>query len=177
MTPTSLVIAGDDVTDQAYGDVDDLGHGANMKGGGREGYDVGVEFGTQGIGKDDISSASFTLASTDGTALTLDMIAHMEFGARLTSIGIGKARNDSSKISVIAPAAPDANDDTAATLEDTAVTIDAVANDTDGDGQPLTITGSRIRCTAPPRRRQQDRLSGGRALVGHRELLLRDRGR
>ena len=137
---TSLVISGDYVTDQAYGAVDDLGHGANMKGGGREGYDVGVEFGTQGIGKDDISAASFTLASTDGTALTLDMIAHMEFGARLTSVGSGNARNGSSKIAVVAPAAPDANDDTATTLEDTAVTIDAVGNDTDGDGQALTIT-------------------------------------
>ena len=163
--------AGDDVTDQAYGDVDDLGHGANMKGGGRDGYDVGVEFGTQGIGKDDISSASFTLASTDGTALTLDMIAHMEFGApphqhrHLATPGIVRRRS-----AVTAPAAPDANDDTAATLEDTAVTIDAVGNDTDGDGQAADDHGGR---ESAPRhrlhRRQQDRLSGRRALVRHRD--------
>jgi Ca2+-binding RTX toxin-like protein len=37
---------------------------------------------------------------------------------------------------------PDANPDTATTPEDTAVTIPVLANDTDGNGQPLTISGT-----------------------------------
>ncbi len=36
-------------------------------------------------------------------------------------------------------APPDANDDTASTFEDTATTIDVLANDTDPDGDPQTI--------------------------------------
>jgi hypothetical protein len=37
--------------------------------------------------------------------------------------------------------APTANDDAATVLADTAIIIDLLANDTDGDGDPLTITG------------------------------------
>ncbi|WP_299590091.1 tandem-95 repeat protein [uncultured Tateyamaria sp.] len=39
---------------------------------------------------------------------------------------------------------PDAVNDTATTDEDTPVTIDAVGNDTDPDGDPLTITGATV---------------------------------
>jgi hypothetical protein len=63
----------------------DLGNGANMQGAASP-FDVGLEFGTQGIGKDDIQSTSFTLSNTDNN-LTLDDIAHVQFGARLASIG------------------------------------------------------------------------------------------
>ena len=40
--------------------------------------------------------------------------------------------------------APDAEDDCAATLEDTPVTIDVLENDSDPDGQPLTITEANV---------------------------------
>ena len=47
---------------------------------------IGIEFGTAGIGKDDVRSASFTL-SHSSQSLTLDTIAQQNFGARLTSVG------------------------------------------------------------------------------------------
>jgi hypothetical protein len=130
-----LVITGDDVTDQ-HEDTINLGGGVNMNGDGRDVYDIGAEFGTSGTGEDQITSTSFTLTTDDGSPLTLDAIAHMEFGARITSIdGSGSAKN-----TTIAPAAPDAIDDQATVLEDTEITIDALSNDTDADGDTLTIT-------------------------------------
>lgn len=137
-----LVIDGDDVTDQRIADseVDDLGNGANMKGSGQP-FDIGVEFGTSGIGSDDIRSTSFVLSTSDGSALTMDLIANVSFGARMTSIGAeGGARPDSSKIRDISTAAPDARDDAASTDEDQPVTIDVLGNDTDADGHDLTIS-------------------------------------
>lgn len=131
----ALTAAGADVTDQDM-DTINLGGGVNMNGGGRDDYDMGIEFGTSGAGHDLITSTSFTLSSVDGTPLTLDAIANVEFGVRLTSID----GSDSAKNTVIAPAAPDAIDDVAGTLEDEAVTIDATSNDTDADADMLTIT-------------------------------------
>lgn len=129
----------------------DLGHGDNLNGLTKDKFDVGLEFGSQGIGHgDDISGASFTLSSAAG--LTLDDIAHMRFGARLTSTGTAANRGDSEKIMVVAPAAPDAHDDGYTIFEDngagvnapthtpTNFTLNVLANDTDGDHDPLTIT-------------------------------------
>lgn len=144
---------GNKVTDFDTHDVIDLGNGANMQGKAKP-FDVGLEFGTQGIGKDDIQTATFTLSNAAGD-LTLDDIAQVEFGARLTSIGApGGARSGSSKSTFIAPAAPDANDDTYDTLfEDGAsglndprktpqgILLHVLANDTDADGDKLTVTG------------------------------------
>jgi Ca2+-binding RTX toxin-like protein len=48
-------------------------------------------------------------------------------------------------ITVTEPGSPDANPDTAATAEDSPVTIPVLANDTDPTGQPLTVTSA----TAP----------------------------
>lgn len=136
----NLSVTGADLTDQAYSDVSNLKEGNNVNGGGKSSYDVGLGFGTPGSGHDDINSTSFVLSSINGDPLSLDLIAHMEFTARLNSIGDqGSQRNGSEKISVIAPAAPDAIDDTADTLEDTPVTVDVVANDTDADGDSLTV--------------------------------------
>lgn len=136
----NLVVTGADLTDQAYGDVSGFRNGNNLKGGGRSPYDVGLNFGTPGIGTDDINSTSFVLSSINGDALTLDLIAQIEFGARMTSTGPANSnRNGSQKITTIAPAAPDAIDDDAETLEDTPVTVDVVANDTDADGDALTV--------------------------------------
>jgi hypothetical protein len=127
-----------------------LGNGNNLIGAALP-FDIGIAFGTQGIGKDDISfPVSFTLDGVDD--LTLDDFAHLEFGARLTSIGTpGGKRSDSSKVTTIAPAAPDAVDDDAKLFEDgasglsdpsktpTAVLFNVLENDTDADFDPLTV--------------------------------------
>jgi hypothetical protein len=138
----NLQITGTDVTNDGFGEVSNLGHGNNMhgsggankngKGGGP--YDVGMSFGTQA--DDDISSTSFVMSSIDGEPLTLDLIANVRFGARLTSVG---NQIDSAKVTVIAPAAPDAIDDDVDAVEDTPISFDVVANDTDADGDALEI--------------------------------------
>lgn len=143
---------GSDVTELATGDVIDLGNGANMRGKAK-GFDVGVEFGGPGIGKDhgDIQTTTFTL-SGEGE-FTLDDIANVEFGVRLTSVGVfGSDRDGSAKLTTIAPAAPDARDDSYDIFEDgrlglddpasvaLGVQFDVLDNDTDADGDTLTIT-------------------------------------
>lgn len=61
-------------------------------------FDLGVQFGTSGIGTDDIQSTSFIL-SHDTTALTIDMFTGQDAAVRLTSVGeIDGSRDDSSKI-------------------------------------------------------------------------------
>lgn len=118
----------------------DLGHGDNMNGAASP-FDIGLEFGTPGIGKgDDLSGpVAFTLSSTD-RPLSLDDLAHLQVGARVTSIGVpNKGRSDSEKIVAYAPAAPDAKDDAATTHEDQAVVIDVLANDLSPDGWSLAI--------------------------------------
>jgi hypothetical protein len=143
--------SGGKVTDFDTVDVIDLGNGANMQGKASP-FDVGLEFGTQGIGKDDIQTASFTLSNAAGD-LTLDDIAQVEFGARLTSVGApGGRREGSAKLTTIAPAAPDANDDSYSIFEDgqsglgdpskttEGVVFEVLDNDTDADGDTLTIT-------------------------------------
>lgn len=89
-------------TDIRIGDdsIKDLGDGSNMNGllGTDKGYDIGIEIGTSGIGKDDIQSYSFTLDST-ARDLSLSDFAHVDFAARLTSVGVvGGTRVDSSKL-------------------------------------------------------------------------------
>ncbi|WP_028456588.1 Ig-like domain-containing protein [Chitinilyticum litopenaei] len=137
-------------------DVIDLGNGANLLGV-AEPFDFGVEFGTQGIARkngDDIQSTAFTL--TGLTDLSLDDIANVQFGARLSSIGaLGGARNDSAKLTVLAPAAPDAVDDSYAIREDgvadlatpthvpTAQLFQVLLNDSDADGDELSIVDVR----------------------------------
>lgn len=132
----------------------DLGDGANMNGAVTKtnAFDVGVEFGTQGIGKDDIQDSAFTLSNTANN-LTLDDIAQTLFGARLTSVGSPTgSRSDSAKLTATAPAAPDARNDVYSIFEDNAsglndprssalgVKFEILSNDTDADGNKLTIT-------------------------------------
>jgi hypothetical protein len=130
----------------------DLGNGDNMLAAATP-FDVGVGFGTAGIGKgDDLSQpVHFTLTDT-AHDLTLDDMAHMQFGARVTSIGDPakpQIRNGSEKIVTNAPAAPDAKDDAYSVHEDGvttpsttthAVQLNVLANDVDADGKALTIT-------------------------------------
>jgi hypothetical protein len=137
----SLSVEGDDVSASRAGAsaVRDLGNGVNMNGSGAP-FDFGVAFGTPGISTDDIRSTSFVLSSDLGP-LTMDFIANVDFGARLTSIGVeGGVRNGSSKIRTVSTAAPDAIDDAAETDEDTPLVIDVLANDTDADADALSIT-------------------------------------
>jgi hypothetical protein len=113
----------------------DLGNGNNLHGAANP-FDVGIAFGTAGKGQDFIKGpVHFTLDAE--SPLTLDDISHVLFGARLTSVG--------DKLTFLAPAAPDAIDDpvnTATTThEDTQIIIPVLANDTDADGDKLTITG------------------------------------
>jgi len=99
--------------------VKDLGNGNNMNGAlgfndsGAEakGYDVGIGFGTSGIGKDDVRSVSFTFNNTIG--LTIDDFIGMDFGVRMTSVGtLGGARDGSVKLtsSSFQPIADDCED-------------------------------------------------------------------
>lgn len=54
-------------------------------------FDVGIEFGTQGMGKDDIRETSFTLSASK--PLSLELVLQQHFGLRLTSVsdhGVGR---------------------------------------------------------------------------------------
>ena len=141
-----FVLSGDDVTESRFGDrnVDDLGGGVNVRGPGG-GYDVGVEFGTSGIGKDDVQQTSFILANANG-ALTLDDLDDNAVAARLTSVGYeGSCRNDSLKIVgetgdldcdvFEANTPPEPADDAAGVCAGAATTIDLLANDVDPDAE------------------------------------------
>lgn len=66
-------------------------------------FDGGVQFGTQGIGQDDIRETSFVL-SHDTQALSLDDFSLQDFGIRLTSVGEeGGSRDGSLKLGGTAP--------------------------------------------------------------------------
>ena len=111
--------------------IKDLGDGANMNGltGSDKGFDVGVEIGSAGIGKDDIQSYSFNLSST-ARALTLDDFENVDFGVRLTSVGvIGGSRTDSSKILETTNETVDARDDAALVNENAVASGNLLAND------------------------------------------------
>lgn len=138
------------ITDFATGNVIDLGNGANMNG--VASFDVGIELGTQGIGKDDIQTVTFTLSNASDN-LTLDDIANTAFGVRMTGVGpTSGTRSGDAKLTTIAPAAPDAMDDSPGIFEDgqsglgdpslvpEGVLFQVLANDTDADGDTLTIT-------------------------------------
>lgn len=131
----------------------DMGQGANLKGEVKTGFDVGLEWGTPGGGRDDINfPVEFSLSNATGD-LKLDDLGGMLFGARLNSIGgPGGPSGSSSKLTTIAPFAPDAIDDWVTIFEDnaadlnspskspTAVVVNVIGNDTDGDSPPQTLT-------------------------------------
>lgn len=131
----------------------DLGDGATLAGAVKKGFDIGLEWGTPGAKKDDIHDpVHFTLSRAQGD-LTLDDIATQLFGAKLDAVGgPGGPRNGATKLTGEAPYAPDAKDDAFSVFEDgaaglnspsktpTAVTLDVLGNDTDGDGQSLIVT-------------------------------------
>ena len=127
---------GEDITDFKSGNVINFQNGTNLKGRSK-GYDVGINFGTPGVARDEIDSTSFTLLG-----LTLDDIANVQFGARING----------NKLTVEAPAAPDAKDDARTINEESAPDLESpstiptgtvfhiLENDTDADADKLTIT-------------------------------------
>lgn len=136
-----LMVSGANVTSAMFQDegVMDLGNGVNMHGEARGPFDVGVAFGTPGNGKDVVGDTSFVLSSSSGN-LTLDDLALIDFGVRLTGGG------SPSKIVVTAPAAPDAIDDELTAIEDTQIVYSLLDNDTDEDG----ISDFRITSVSDP---------------------------
>jgi hypothetical protein len=119
-----------------------LGNGINMNGAVTTPFDVGIEFGTGGIGANhqDISSATFVLSDA-AHDLKLDDVGGDLFGARVTSIGApGTSRPASEKITGIAPFAPTATPDTVTTPEDISIAVPASDLATDKNvGAILTI--------------------------------------
>ena len=108
------VSGGDELTTYDTDDVTNLGGGNNVNGLAEDGgFDVGISFGTSGIGKDDIQTTSFTLTYPGG--LTLADLSGMDFATRLTSVGEEDGSRDGSlKLAGEAPLIqpdPDGEDD------------------------------------------------------------------
>jgi VCBS repeat-containing protein len=107
------------------------------------GYDVGIEIGASGIGRDDVRSFSFTLASSL-RALTLDDFANVDFGLRITSVGqdtngdgiIDTSRSLSSKLGETTFDPITARDDELGVLEDSIANGIADGNVFDNDTGP-----------------------------------------
>jgi len=104
----SLSAKGELVTGFAAGadKVSNLKGGVNAEGVKAGPFDVGLAFGSAGIGKDDVREASFVLASTK-TKLGLDLVEKMEFTARLTSVGEAGGERDGS-LKLVGVAVPQA---------------------------------------------------------------------
>jgi Bacterial Ig domain len=124
----------------------DLGQGAEMHGAASP-FDVGIKWGTPGPNPDFINFPVHFTLSNAANNLTLDDIAHQEFGAKLAAV-----KGPDAKLTTIAPAAPDAHDDAFNIFEDGANGLgdpshvpvgqlfDVITNsDTDADGDTLTI--------------------------------------
>jgi hypothetical protein len=76
--------------------VNNLGQGNNLNGGGSPApFDIGLSFGTPGIGKDDFQSVSFTLAHSGG-GLDVAEFVSQNVGVRLTSVGPSAGSRDGS---------------------------------------------------------------------------------
>ncbi|MEQ6250323.1 Ig-like domain-containing protein [Sulfitobacter sp. HNIBRBA3233] len=145
-------VLGSDVTDWQFdaNAVDNFGNGANLHGeitSRNRDFDAGVEIGTQGIATDDIQSTTWTvLGDTSIGSLSLDDIGNQRIGVRVTSVGEpGGNRDGSLKIEGRIPLAPDGKDDLFSEEEDTCIAGNVLADnglgaDTDGDGDPLTVT-------------------------------------
>jgi Bacterial cadherin-like domain len=145
-----LTVTGPTVTLFKTGDdnVLNIAPGINMNGAQPVGYDVGVEFGTAGIGADhqDITSASFVVSNAAHNLTLDDLLQAGEtnlFGARVTAIGVpGGPRETSEKITGDATQPITAKPDSISTLEDFPVTIKAsdLVTDPNPNGGALTIT-------------------------------------
>ncbi|HEY8383833.1 MAG TPA: VCBS domain-containing protein, partial [Microvirga sp.] len=151
---TTSLVAGKTV---AYGtNVTSVGGSDNnMSGATKTGYDIGMEIGSAGIGKDDIGAISFTL---NKTGLTLDeLVKSTTFGVRITSVAqdvnkdgdvtdAGESRSLSSKIASPAPPPPNSNPvavvDAGSVKEDQGpIAGNVLENDTDANTDTLSVSG------------------------------------
>lgn len=108
-----VINASPDIQDFAFGVSSVIGVGsgrnkAELKGepalnpclaDGRRGCDGGLLIGTNGIGKDDVRSVSWTFTREDRTPLTLADFEGMAWGVRATSVGPEGSRGGSTKLS------------------------------------------------------------------------------
>ena len=101
---TALSVQGDDITAFETGAVVNLGGGNNLNGGGSPcPCEIGVGFGTPGIGGDDLMTTEFVLTSGIGD-LDLSMFVDQVIGVRVTSVGDFQDRREgSSKLGSIIP--------------------------------------------------------------------------
>jgi hypothetical protein len=100
-----LLVTGDQVTDFETGDVTNLGKGNNLNGGGTPcPCDIGVGFGSPGIGWNDVQLALFII-SHETEDLNLDLFVNQLAGARVTSVGDDEysSREGSSKLYGVVP--------------------------------------------------------------------------
>jgi hypothetical protein len=143
----SIGASGEKVTEIAHGSVKDVGRGQNVQGQPLS-HDIGV--GLSPLGKDGLATqeTSFTLTTSLGN-LSLDDIGGMNFAARINGIGSKPV------ITTVAPHAPDAVQEAEDILEDgvpdlecathepSGIVFHPLENDTDGDGDILTIIATR----------------------------------
>ena len=100
-----LWVSGADVSSFAIGEVIGLGNGSNVNGGGSPcPCDIGIMFGSPGIGQDDIRLTEF-LISSDLDVLSVDLFSGLLAGARVTSVGehAEDGREGSSKLVGVVP--------------------------------------------------------------------------
>jgi hypothetical protein len=100
-----LSVGGDDVTDFETGDSKNLGQGNNLNGGGSPcPCDIGVSFGSPGIGWDDIQQTMFIIYHQT-EYLDLDLFIDQLAGVRVTSVGDDEysGREGSSKLYGVVP--------------------------------------------------------------------------
>ncbi len=116
---------GENSVDRVHGDVNVKGHVIAKQGR----FDGGIEFGTQGLGKDDVSSVSFILAADSGD-LSLDSLDLADLALRYTSVGMMDYREGSAKIAGMTSGV--AYNDAFEVDENTQGTIDLLDNDTNG---------------------------------------------
>jgi len=95
---------GADLTDGDF-NTSNLGGGNNVNPLGP--FDIGVEFGSPGIGSDDIQSTTWTLFSLGGATLSESSFFEQAGAVRLTSVGAaGSGRDGSSKVAGEFPVVP-----------------------------------------------------------------------
>ncbi|MBW2446560.1 MAG: hypothetical protein JRG83_11600 [Deltaproteobacteria bacterium] len=99
-----MIASGEDVTEAVFAasSVIDLGQGTNVNGNGPCPCDLGVEFGTPGIGSDDIQLTTFVLSHTTEN-LTLALFEGEAIMVRATSVGDEFSRENSAKTAAIVP--------------------------------------------------------------------------
>ncbi len=103
-------------------------------------FDAGIEFGTSGIGKEDVSEVSFIISADAAEGLSLDNLDLADLGLRYTSVGDESGRDGSEKIA--GQTSGIARNDAWEVDENGEETTDLLFNDTNGiqaDGSRKTV--------------------------------------